>query len=67
MEFLLSYQSTIASRILIIEFIFECFESLTFFSIYTDAQLANSKIKRDYVTFIGFSTAGWLQWEGKIT
>ena len=34
MEFLLSYQSTIASQILIIEFIFECFESLTFLSIY---------------------------------
>ena len=35
--------------------------------VFTDAQLVNSKIKRDYVTFVGFSTAAWLQWEGKIT
>ena len=41
--------------------------NLWLYLVFTDAQLVNSKIKRDYVTFVGFSTAAWLQWEGKIT
>ena len=66
-----TYQSTIASRILIIEFIFECFESLTFFSIYwratckfkNQAWLCHIRLasvrREDYVVLVVSVTIKW--------